>query len=38
VKEFFAVDADGCISLGDKPGFGLELDEEKIKKYSVLYK
>ncbi|MGI6097383.1 MAG: mandelate racemase/muconate lactonizing enzyme family protein [Dethiobacteria bacterium] len=28
--------ADGCLPLPQKPGFGVELDEELIKKYTVL--
>jgi len=37
-KQFYTVEKDGCIPLPDKPGFGVELDEEKIKKYSILKK
>jgi len=35
LKENFRVEKDGYITLPDKPGFGYEFDEEKIKKYSI---
>jgi len=33
---FLKPDADGCIPMPQKPGLGVELDEEKIRKYSIL--
>ena len=36
VKENWMVEEDGCIPLPQKPGFGFEIDEEKVKFYSVL--
>jgi L-alanine-DL-glutamate epimerase-like enolase superfamily enzyme len=38
LTEFFEVEEDGYITLPEKPGFGYDLDEEKIKKYSILNK
>lgn len=37
VKENWHVDkSDGCIPLPSAPGFGCEIDEEKLKRYSIL--
>jgi L-alanine-DL-glutamate epimerase-like enolase superfamily enzyme len=33
---FLRPEADGCIPMPEGPGFGVELDEEKIRKYSIL--
>lgn len=38
IKEYYEVEEDGYITLPNKPGFGFELDEAKIKKYSILNK
>ena len=38
IKEYYEVEEDGYITLPDKPGYGFELDEEKIKKHSILSK
>ena len=35
VKDSFVVDKDGFIDVSDKPGLGFEVDEKKIKKYTV---
>ena len=35
LKENFRGEKDGYITLPDKPGFGYEFGEEKIKKYSI---
>ncbi len=36
VKENFLVEADGCIPMPQKPGFGIEIDEELVRRYSIL--
>lgn len=36
LKETYFVEEDGCIPLPSKPGFGIEIDEEKVKRYSIL--
>ena len=37
LKENFLVDkTDGCIPMPQGPGFGFEIDEKRVKKYSVL--
>ena len=39
VKEPLRINkADGCLYCPDKPGFGVELDEDKVKAYTVLEK
>ena len=39
VKEPLRINkADGCLYCPDKPGFGMELDEDKVKAYTVLEK
>lgn len=35
VKDSFSVDKNGYISIPTKPGLGFEIDEKKIKKYTV---
>lgn len=35
VKDYYTVDSDGYITMPDKPGLGIDLDEEKIKRYKV---
>lgn len=35
VKDSFRVDAKGYIDVPDKPGLGFEIDEKKVKKYTV---
>jgi galactonate dehydratase len=30
-KDPFVLDADGCVAVPDKPGLGIELDEEGLK-------
>jgi L-alanine-DL-glutamate epimerase-like enolase superfamily enzyme len=35
LKEPFRIDEDGYIRLPDKPGLGIELDEEKLAKYEA---
>jgi D-galactarolactone cycloisomerase len=29
------IDADGCLSVPDRPGFGFELDQERVEQYTV---
>jgi len=29
------IDADGCLALPDRPGFGIELDDEVVERYTV---
>jgi L-alanine-DL-glutamate epimerase-like enolase superfamily enzyme len=29
------IDADGCLAVPDRPGFGFELDEERVERYTV---
>lgn len=35
LKEVFMPDANGYITVSDKPGLGIELDEEKVEKYRL---
>lgn len=35
VKDSFSVDKNGFIEVPKKPGLGFEIDEKKIKKYTV---
>ena len=35
VERYYMPEADGCIPMPDAPGFGIALDEEKIKKYRI---
>jgi len=35
LTEPFRIDEDGCVRLPDKPGLGIELDEEKLAKYAA---
>lgn len=35
VKDSFSVDKDGYVIVADKPGLGFDVDERKIKKYTV---
>ena len=37
LSEPYFVEKDGCIPLPKKPGFGIEIDEELVKKYSILH-
>ena len=38
MKENLLVDpADGCIPMPQGPGFGIDIDEELVKKYSILH-
>jgi len=36
VSEPYALDPEGCVFPLDKPGIGLEIDEEFLKKYPVI--
>jgi D-galactarolactone cycloisomerase len=29
------IDADGCLAVPDRPGFGFELDRERVERYTV---
>jgi L-rhamnonate dehydratase len=35
MKNHFPVDSDGFVSIPDKPGLGIEIDEDVLKKYAV---
>jgi L-alanine-DL-glutamate epimerase-like enolase superfamily enzyme len=35
LAEPLVIDADGCVRVPDRPGFGLLLDEERIARYTV---
>lgn len=36
LKEHYFVESDGCIPLPKEPGFGIGVDEELVRKYSIL--
>jgi L-alanine-DL-glutamate epimerase-like enolase superfamily enzyme len=35
VARYYLPESDGCIPMPDAPGFGIELDKEKIAKYRI---
>jgi L-alanine-DL-glutamate epimerase-like enolase superfamily enzyme len=35
VKEEIAIDSDGFVTAPEKPGLGIEIDEEAVRKYMV---
>ena len=35
LAEPLTIDAEGCVRVPDRPGFGFELDEERIDRYTV---
>lgn len=35
VKDSFSVDSQGYVAVSDKPGLGFEIDEKKIRKYTI---
>ncbi len=36
IGDAYSIDADGCVRAPDKPGIGLEIDEEFIRKHPVV--
>ena len=35
VKKHFQIDSEGFVNIPDKPGLGVEIDEEVLKRYEV---